>query len=249
MKIKKLISSVLAAVCAAAITVIPVCAEDNGDSAENATYCFDSDSSLSQWEAYGSISETGLTYDITTSSREYGDGSLRVAENVVSEIDENIRYGGVYVSASSLGREDFGGCTVQMSFMFEGEAAEAAEAFTLFSDGMVWVTSEVSAENNGRWSKISLTVPENAKNDKVGFTIPVFTPYSGTVVYVDNVMIYDENGNLIPNVGDYNISSASIEVSIGTGGRIALIILLVVLAVGVVVGIGYIVSSFLKKFI
>ena len=65
---------------------------------------------------------------------------------------------------------------------------------------------------------------------------------------MDNIIIYNADGTAVANVGDEKISSGSIEVSIGTGARIALLVVLVVIILAVVGGIGYVVSSMLKKF-
>ena len=154
----------------------------------------------------------------------------------------------MYFTAESLGLEDFKGCTVRMSVLFDENAADAVSDFTEFSDGVVWITSGISDENSGRWSKVSLTVPENASNTKIGFTIPVYSQYSGAVAYVDNVVVYKADGTAIENQGDYSLTSDGITVSIGTGGRIGLVIVLVILIFAIIGGIGFVVSTCLKRF-
>ena len=170
------------------------------------------------------------------------------SENITSDISEDQQFGGVYFTAESLGLEDFKGCTVRMSVLFDENAADAVSDFTVFSDGVVWITSGISDENSGRWSKVSLTVPENASNTKIGFTIPVYSQYSGAVAYVDNVVVYKADGTAIENQGDYSLTSDGITVSIGTGGRIGLVIVLVILIFAIIGGIGFVVSTCLKRF-
>lgn len=242
---KKIISAFLAAVTAAALSSVPVFAEE---SAQNATYCFDNNSAITTWESYGSTDLTGLELSITKDTKESGDGALCISENITSDIPEDQQFGGVYFTAESLGLEDFKGCTVQMSVLFDENAADAVSDFTVFSDGVVWITSGISDENSGRWSKVSLTVPENASNTKIGFTIPVYSQYSGAVAYVDNVVVYKADGTAIENQGDYSLTSDGITVSIGTGGRIGLVIVLVILIFAIIGGIGFVVSTCLKRF-
>lgn len=242
---KKIISAFLAAVTAAALSSVPVIAEE---SARNATYCFDNDSAITAWESYGSTDLTGLELSVTKDKKESGDGALCISENITSDISEDQQFGGVYFTAESLGLEDFKGCTVRMSVLFDENAADAVSDFTVFSDGVVWITSGISDENSGRWSKVSLTVPENASNTKIGFTIPVYSQYSGAVAYVDNVVVYKADGTAIENQGDYSLTSDGITVSIGTGGRIGLVIVLVILIFAIIGGIGFVVSTCLKRF-
>lgn len=247
MKIKGFISLLASAALILSMGAAPVYAEEAGD--ETATFCFDTAESLSLWETYGSAAETGFELSIDSSVKETGDGALLISENVTGDISPDNRFGGAYISAESLGLESFKGCTVRMSVYFDKNAAKAADTFTVFSDGIIWQTSAVSSENAGRWVKVTLTVPENADNTKIGFTIPVFSQYSGAAAYVDNIIIYNADGTAVANVGDEKISSESIEVSIGTGARIVLLVVLVIIILAVIAGIGYVVSSMLKKFI
>lgn len=246
MKIKGFVSLLASAAIILSVGAASVCAEEAD--AETATFCFDTADSLSMWETYGAIEETGFAMSIDSSVKETGDGSLLISENVTGDVSADNKFGGAYITAEALGLESFKGCTVQMSVYFDKSAAKAADAFTVFADGMVWQTSAISSENAGRWTKVSLTVPENADNTKIGFTIPVFNKYSGAAAYVDNIIIYNANGTAIANIGDEKTSSGNIEVSLGTGARIILLVVLVIVILAVVGGIGYVVSSMLKKF-
>lgn len=242
MKFKKIVSALLASFTALSMTVCVNAA------AEDATFCFDNDSAVSNWQTYGSVEQTGLKMEIDFDVRENGDGSLKIYENITKPLADGEKYGGVFITSDVVGLESFNGCTMQASVYFNPDAADVTEKFTLYSDGVIWLTSELSDENTG-WSKVSLTVPENAANTSFGFTIPVYENYTGDVCYVDNVIIYDADGNAIANFGDSKTSAENIEVSIGTVGRVLLIILLAVLVVGIIAGIGFVVSMLLKKFI
>lgn len=243
MNIKKIISAIIAS---AVVAVVPVAAFAESDYA-NATFCFDNESGISMWETYGSVAETGLELKIDTAVRETGNAALCIYEDVKADIATENQHGGVFISADKLGLEDFSGCTIQASVYFEPDAVGKTNAFSLYSDGIIWLTSELSAENSG-WNKVSLTVPGNSTNTTVGFTIPNYSVYTGNVCYIDNVIIYDATGTAIANIGDYAEAADSIEVSVGTLGRILLVVLLVVIIVGVIAGIGFVVSMLLKKF-
>lgn len=242
MKIKRILSALMASFVMTTMTATVNAA------AEDATFCFDDNSTVSMWQTYGSIEQTGFKCDIAADIKETGDGSLRIYQNVTADIPENEQAGGMFITPDAVGLESFNGCTMQASVYFNPDAAEAADKFTLYSDGMIWLSSEVTDESEG-WSMVSLTVPENAANLSFGFCIPTYNKYEGYVCYVDNVVIYDSQGNAIANLGDSKETTANIEVSIGTVGRVLLVILLAVLVVGIVAGIGFVVTQLLKKFI
>ena len=242
MKIKKILSAVMAAVVKSAVPLCVNAAE--GDAA----FCFDNDSAVSMWQTYGAVEETGFKYEIASDIKESGNGSLKLSQKITGEIPAELQSGGLFVSADALGLDSFAGCTMQASVYFDPNAAEVTDKLTMYSDGIIWITSEVSDENTG-WTTISLTIPENAANISMGFTLPTYKEYDGTVCYIDNVNIYKADGTVVENFGDYEESAENIEVSIGTVGRILLIILLAVLVVGIIAGIGFVVSKLLKKFI
>lgn len=244
MKLKRILSAL-----AAAAVMVSACAFPSYAEGETAAFCFDTDASLSSWETYGSVTETGLKLSISNDIKETGDGSLCISENVsAGDINNENSYGGAYVSAETLGLSSFSGCTVEMSVYIDKDAAALTDSFTIFSDGIVWLASSVPSENAGKWTTVSLTIPENADNTRIGFEIPVFTSYSGNAAYIDNIIIRDVNGSTVANVGDEKVSASSIDVSIGTGARIALLVVLVVIILAVIGGIGFVVSSLLKRF-
>lgn len=246
---KKIISVLAAVVMAASFSTVTAAAETNADAGHEATFCFDSDSSLALLENYGSVTETGFALSINNDNKEDGDGSLCIYENITGEIPEDMQFGGVFISASALGLEDFKGCTVQMSVLFDEDAKDVADKFTVYSDGIVWITTEISAETAGRWSKVSLTVPENASNDKIGFAIPVYGQYTGNVAYVDNIIVYKPDGTIVGNVGDHRLTAAGLKAPVSLGGRIAMVVGGVVLIVGALCGVGFVVTKLMRKFI
>ena len=73
---KKIISALLAAAVISVSGLIPAMAADEAV-IQNATFCFDNDTSLSMWETYGSVKETGFELSISGTA-ESGRGSLGI---------------------------------------------------------------------------------------------------------------------------------------------------------------------------
>lgn len=240
---KKIISAFLAA----AVISASACFSAFAEGFEDSTFCFDNNTALSMWETYGSVNQTGLKLSISEDTREDGRGSLCISESIKNDVPEESRAGGAFISAKSLGLDSFKGCTVQMSVMFDSQAAAASDGITVFSDGVVWISAKVSSETAGRWTKVSLTVPDNADNSKIGFTIPVYSAYEGNAAYIDNVIIYKPDGTKISNVGDWQEAPAAI-VPVSLGGKITLIVALVVLIAVAALCVRFMVVAFKKKF-
>lgn len=246
MKLKKLLSSAVAiavaSVLAAASAAFTVFALTDGEAA----YCFDTNAALTEWQTYGSIEETGFQAVQTTLASKNGNGSLLVSENVAEE-PEN-RFGGMYIDASALGLDSFQGCTVEMSVLLCENAEGFYDNLSLFSDGMIWLTSTPESLSTSEWTTVTLEIPQNATNNRVGFTIPTFLPHKGDIVYIDDFSVTDPDGNIIANKGDYYAKEVTSSEKVSSGTNIVLTILLVVLIIVIVGGIGLIVSSAIKRF-
>lgn len=241
MNLKKIIAAVSASVMVLSTTAFSAFAQ------ENATLCFDTNDSIVMFTGYGAVGETGFTASIDTAERVSGNGSLALTENVSASVDSDNRSGGLYIESESLGLDSFAGCTLTMSVLFNEEAAKLAEGFTIFADGIVWMTCDVGNENAGKWTEVSFSIPENAANTRIGFAIPVYEGFSGTVANIDNLMITKADGTAVANIGDVKEAS-KIEVSIGTAPRIILLVVACLLIVAVIAGIGFIVSKFQSRF-
>ena len=242
MKLKNIFAEITAA--AAFMTSSSLTAMDLEDG--QATYCFDTADKLANWQTYGSTSETGFAFKQITSNSKNGEGCIAVSENVTGEVSET--YGGAYVSAETFGLSDFGGCTISMSVLLKDGADAYIENFSLYSDGMIWLETPVIGINSKDWTEFTLTVPDNAENPRVGFTIPTFNTCSGEIVYIDDFAITTSDGTVIANVGDYKAKTVSSAETVSTGTNIVLTIVLVVLILAIVGGIGIIVSSVIKRF-
>lgn len=241
MKINKIIAAAAAAVMAMSAAAFSVFADDN------ATFCFDTDSSLSMLQTYGAVEETGFKASIDNQVKVGGNGSLKLSEEVGAAVSDDNQSGGIYIDSSAFGLDSFADCTVSMKVMFDKEAAKLAPSFTIFTDGIVWMSCEVNSEQAGNWTDVVISVPGNADNTRVGFLIPVFETYSGAVAYVDDITITKADGTTIANVGDQK-ESENIVVSITKGPRIILLIVVCLILVGVVAGAGFVISKFQNKF-
>lgn len=235
-------------IAAAAATVMALSAVSFSAFAdESATFNFDTDTSLSMLQSYGSTEETGFTASINEQTKLNGNGSLMLSENVTEPINDDSRFGGLYFDSSSFELDSFAGCTISMKVLFDENAAKLAPTFTVFSDGIVWMTSDISTEQAGTWTDVVIAIPGNADNTKIGFSIPVYEAYSGSVAFIDDLTITKADGTTIANVGDQK-ETAQIEVSIAKGPRIILIVLVCIILVGVVVCVGFVISKFQSRF-
>lgn len=242
MKIRKLASAVLAAVISAGMCMANVYAIGDGE----ATYCFDTTAKMSDFTAFGSAENVGMKLTHTVYESDNGNGSVILSVNNAETPEQT--YGGMYIEASQLGLDTFKNCKVEMSV----KLCEGAEGYTdqlaLFSDGLVWMTQPVVGIDEDTWTTVTLVLPDGAANTKVGFTIPTYKAYSGDVVYIDDFAVTDSNGNVIANMGDYEVKKLSVEDAASTGQNIGLTIVLVVLILAIVGGIGLIVSAAIRRF-
>lgn len=242
MKLKKILSAILASAVIAGTSVITAFAAGEGEAA----YCFDNTSKLSDWQTYGSTAETGFKISHTNLISKNGNGCILISESSAGDIEN--QFGGAYISAEALGVDDFRGCTVEMSMLL----CEGAEGFydnlSLYSDGIIWLTQPAENLSTSEWTTVTMVVPENADNTKIGFTIPTFNAYTGDIVYIDDVSVTKPDGTVIANTGDYEARKVKSEDAVSTGTNIALTVLLVVLILAIIGGIGLIVSAAIRRF-
>ena len=241
MKLRKIFAA-LSAFAVSASIVGTTCFATDG----NATYCFDTADKIADWQTNGSAEDAGMKLSHTNRKSESGDGSLVVSVDISSDISDG--FGGAFVDASALGLESFDGCTVSMSVMLCEGAEGHTENLSVYSDGIVWVEEVPESLSADTWTEVSVVVPTGADNSSVGFTIPTLNAYSGDVVYIDNFNIITPDGTAVPNVGDYQFKKITSEDTVSGGTNIVLTIVLVVLILAIVAGIGFIVSSAIKKF-
>lgn len=242
MKIKKIVSAVLASVIAAGMCAANAFAVEDGQ----ATYCFDTAAKISDFAYYGSVENTGTKLTHTTTVSKNGNGCLVVSEN--SKGDDEKLNGGYYVDSSRFGLENFDGCTVELSVMLCPGATSYYDAFALYTDGSIWISQPITALSDSTWSTFTMSVATGSDSTRVGFTIPTYQEYNGDIVYIDDFTITDANGVIIANQGDYEVKEVTAADAPPKGKNIVLTILLVVLIFAIVGGIGLIVSSALRRF-
>ena len=241
MRMKKIISAILASVVAAGICAANAFAVEDGQ----ATYCFDNSSCIEDFVSYGSVDATGMKIAYTDLDSKNGNGCLVISESLVEAPAD--KFGGFYVDAATLGLENFENCTAEISVKLCEGADSLYENFSLCSDGMVWLTSSAPLSTS-EWTTLTLTFPDGATNSQVGFTIPTFNICSSDILYIDDFVITDAEGNAILNQGDYVVKAVTVEETASKGQNILLTILLVVLILAIVGGIGLIVSNALRRF-
>ena len=242
MKLRKIFAAIAASAVIASMSATCFAVADG-----EATYCFDTAAKLTDWQTYGNVEETGfaITQDIRHSNN--GEGCIIVSEQNPSELSDG--YGGAYIEASVVGLADFNGCTVSMNVMLcDNAAMNYCENLSIYSDGIIWLQSSPEELSSSAWSEVSLDIPADASNTRVGFTSPTFAAYSGDIVYIDDFTVTNADGVIVANVGDYQMKTLSSENTVSGGTNILLTILLVVLILAIVGGIGFIVSSAIKKF-
>lgn len=241
MKLKKIFAAIAAAAVAGA-TSLTCLAVSDGDAA----YCFDTNSRISDWQAYGTVDETGFAFAQTVKQSKNGEGSLLVSENISAESDDY--YGGAFITAESLGLPNFGGCTITMSVLLADGAEENCENLALYSDGIIYLESRAENLSSKTWTDITLEIPEDASNTKAGFTLPTLKAYSGELVYIDDFSVVKADGTAVSNLGDYKMKTITSEDTVPSWVNIILVVVLVVLIVIIIGGIGILVSNGMKKF-
>lgn len=242
MKIKKIISALLASAVAAGMCAANAFAVEDGQ----ATYCFDTGACIESFLPYGSVDAANAKLANTILESKNGNGSLVVSVDIEENIEE--AYGGFYIEAASLGLDSFKSCTIEMSVKACNGSESFIDNFALYSDGIIYLTSEPVELSSEKWTTLTLVIPEGAENKKVGFTIPTFKLRSGDIVYIDDFTVTQADGTIISNQGDYEVKKVAAEDTATTGQSIGMTILLVVLILAIVGGIGLIVSSALRKF-
>lgn len=242
MKLKRILSAVLASAVMTAGMALSAFAVEDGQAA----YCFDTGAALSDWQTYGSVSETGFRFTQTTAASKNGSGSLLISETVTEDAED--MFGGAYIDASALGLDSFKGCTVEMSVLLCKDAQGLYDNFSVYSDGIAWISTYAGQLSSEEWTTLTLVIPENAENTRVGFTIPTFKRCVGDILYIDDFSVTDANGSLIANKGDYEMKKITEAETVSQGTNIFLTAALVVLILVIVGGIGLVVSSVIKKF-
>lgn len=247
---KKLLSILMAAVTAFTMSATVLAkSDDKADEKEStaapvvkATISFDSDKCEDYIHTFGHAKDTGFEYTISDSNTMSG-RSLKISMDFSSRITN--KYGGIYFDAEDFGLDSFSGYTMTVNFKPTSAATKATKSFMLFSDGDRWISENFETSDPGRWGSKSITVPADKNNSKLGISFPITEPFSGDVTYIDEIIISDNYGKAIANIGDID---TSVTKAPNTFVTVITIILFVLLIVAVVLSIVYIVYKLLWRF-
>ncbi len=239
MKFQKILGAVFAAAVALSAVSGAAFAEKkndndgkNNEAVVRATMCFDNSSSEKYLNLFGDTEETGLSYAITV-QESVNDGALCLSEDC-TEAPADTHNTGIYFKSSDFGLENFAGCTLTVSIYPESPGADMIE---FYSEGDVFLSEEIKVTANPRWTPVTLKIPDDNNNTVFGVLVTSSDMIKGPVCYVDNLCVYDKNGNIAENVGDYQ-SIADAE-STETFNYVMMIIVFILLIVAVVGGVAY----------
>ncbi|MDR0946868.1 MAG: hypothetical protein LBM87_03855 [Ruminococcus sp.] len=240
LKLKRVLSA--AAACFLAVTVSVTAAAESAAGSDNPTaFCFDNEQSMSYivFEGNEAINATRYKAEISGEKPLSGAGSLMISETLTSEVSGVS--GGIYITAQSLGLQSFEGCTITAKIFPVEPSVDMGAQFVMYTDSQIYIPTGTGGITAGKWNDITLTVPADCANTKLGFTIPIYTPWSGTVCYIDNITITQSDGVVVTNVGDFSDPVAEEE----TNRTLTLIltIVFVILVIGIVF---FIVSTVIK---
>jgi hypothetical protein len=239
---RKFFCLLCAAVMAAMILPVSVFAEDTAP--ENATFCFDTDSSLSSWSNFSGKPEAQIKAGISDKIGEKG-YSMALSTNRTTDSDSNLC--GIYFTAASVGLESFDSCKIQFSYYIPKEFADYTDKLSFYSDGIVWIQNDVDASKAERWLTCTVDVPKNATNSRVGVFVPAAGKYSGKIAYIDNVIVYGADGNPVANVGDYkDVKILGNNTILQTDNPIISIIEIAIIVI-IIIGIIILISRIMKK--
>ena len=231
MHMKKILSVILAAAAVFTMGTAVFAEAEKTDSANTATISFDTQKALDYVHAFGNHEQSGLVMEISDEETVSGK-ALAMSESFKGTLDN--RYGGFYLDAADFGLDSFAGHTITMSVCVTKAASKATTKLEAFSDGSQWASVPVLSSPSDTWSKVSVTVAANTANTKAGLSIPITEEFTGTVCYVDNIVITDNYGKTVANIGDIDNSLYQ-----GPSGLTSVLttILFIVLIIAVVGGI------------
>jgi hypothetical protein len=210
-----------------AIMTFSVFAAD--ESGKNTALCFDNNKSLSVLQKEGGdvLKATGFSVAISNEYAAEGAGSLAVIENLVSESKNT--GGGFFLTAKDLGLDSFAGCTISAKVYPVGVSIDMDAKIVMYTDSQIYKASGTGGITAGKWNDISLTVPAECYNTKLGFSIPIYTPWTGPVYYLDELTVLKPDGTYVQNIGDFEEVVIEEEAPVNKAANTLMTILLVIL--------------------
>jgi hypothetical protein len=240
LKLKKVLS--VAAACLIAVSAsVTATADVSAGNSTPAAFCFDTDESLSYivFEGTDAINATKYKAEISDDKPSTGAGSLMISETLTSEVSGV--NGGIYITAQSIGLQSFEGCTITAQIFPVEPSVDMGALFVMYTDSQIYIPTSTGGITAGKWNDLTLTVPQDCENTKLGFTIPIYSPWNGAVCYIDNITIKEADGFAVANIGDFSDPVAEEETN-----RTLTLILTIVFVVLVIVIVFIIVSTIIK---
>lgn len=235
---KKILSAIAAAVAALTMSTAVFAEEVPQDP----TFLFDTDASLSYVHTFGNAAETNLKVEISDAGAVSG-RCLKLSESFTENIGN--QYGGIYFDSADFGLENFAGYTLTAQIKFTKEIGKAVPTVLMFTDGAMWYSEDVDTSDSSKYITASVTVPAGKTNNKLGISIPVTSAFTGDLMYIDNVVISDNYGKTIANIGDKDTSLAE-----APNGAVSVLttILFIILILAVVGAVGFIAYKIMGKY-
>ncbi len=206
--IKRLLAAAAAAVIGASAAAVTFCAEEKKDEAAqtaDSTMCFDTDTSLGYISTFGDIGTSGLTFEVTSEEAEKN-GSIALKENF-SEPPSSETSAGITFNSADFGLPSLAGCRITLKVYAMNEAG--ADKLAFYSDGDIFMSQDIAMTANPYWQEVSIEISEDVNNTNFGMLISSIGSVKGTVCYIDNLRVYDKNGNMAENIGDFKVIEKS----------------------------------------
>ncbi|MBQ8978759.1 MAG: hypothetical protein IJ080_03235 [Oscillospiraceae bacterium] len=217
-------------------------ADEGNEIKEKPTFAFDTNDSMSYFHKFGNASDTNLTLELTDAGA-YEGRSLKFSESFTGSISN--QYGGIYFDSADFGLSNFAGYTLEVKIKASKAASKATPNITLFGDGQQWVAQNVAITESDRWLTGSVSIPAGVADSKLGISIPITEAFEGEVISIDNLVIKDNYGKQIENVGDIDTSIAQKS---GTFSRVMGIVLFVLVAAAAIGGIVFFVLKIMRRY-
>lgn len=166
------------------------------------TLCFDTDKSVTDGilKPFGSYERTSLKME-TDMIVFMSNASLAISQDFAGELDSSEQNTGFYIDAESLGLDTFSGTEISL-YVYAQDVG--ADRLCLFTDGdIVLYSDNITMTKSPRWEKVTITVPEDVNNTKFGLLISSQKGYTGTVCYIDDLVVKNRDGVKIRNIGDF----------------------------------------------
>lgn len=236
---KKLMSIFMAAV---SVLTMSTAAMAESVPTERATVTFDTDKCMSYIYTFGNASDTNLSYSVTADGSQEG-RALKIEEDFTDKTSN--QYGGIYFDSKDFGLDSFAGYTMTLSMKTNKASAKATDILVAFTDGDQWYSENYATSPTDKWTTVTISVPADKNNTKLGLSIPITEGFTGEVMMIDNMKLTDNYGKVLANIGDIDTSIAK-----APNGAVSVLttLLFVLLVAGVIAAVVLIVKKVFWRF-